>query len=144
MDTLHTLKFEEIISASPEKVWDVLWEDKTYRQWTAVFAVGSYAESDWKQGSEIRFLGPEGSGMLSVIETRVENRLMVFKHLKDIVKGELKETSWSGATESYELVAKGEETLLIVELQSTEGPLKYFQDTFPKALDLVRKLSLQD
>jgi uncharacterized protein YndB with AHSA1/START domain len=141
METLLTLKFEEVIEASPDKVWKVLWDDETYRQWTAVFAVGSYAESDWIEGSDIRFLNPEGSGMLSVIEKRVENQLMVFKHLKDIVNGELKDTTWSGATESYELISEEGETRLIVELQSTEGPLAYFKETFPKALVIVKELS---
>ena len=142
MEQLHTLKFEERIAATPEKVWSVLWEDDTYRRWTSVFAVGSYAESDWKEGSEIRFLSPEGSGMLSVIDRRVENELMVFKHLKDIIKGELKDTSWTGATESYELIRSDGDTLLVVELQSTEVPLTYFKETFPKALKLVKELSL--
>lgn len=141
METLFTLKFEEIISATPQKVWNVLWEDETYRQWTSVFAVGSFAESDWKEGSEIRFLNPNGNGMLSVIKTRVENQLMLFKHLKDIISGELKDTTWSGATESYELISEAGETRLIVELQSTEGPLAYFKETFPKALVIVKELS---
>lgn len=140
METLHTLKFEETISATPNKVWSVLWADETYRQWTAVFAVGSYAESDWREGSDIRFLNPEGSGMLSVIEKRVENQVMVFKHLKDIINGELKDTTWSGATESYELISENGITRLIVELQSTEGPLAYFKETFPKALIVVKEL----
>lgn len=143
MEQLLTLKFEERIAASPEKVWGILWSDDTYRRWTSVFAVGSYAESDWQEGSEIRFLNPEGSGMLSVIDKRVENSLMVFKHMKDIIKGELKDTTWSGATESYELIRSGVDTVLIVELQSTEGPLAYFKETFPKALMLVKELCLQ-
>lgn len=66
---------------------------------------------------------------------------MLFKHLKDIISGELKDTTWSGATESYELISEAGETRLIVELQSTEGPLAYFKETFPKALVIVKELS---
>ena len=39
-------KFEVTINATPEKVWDVLWNDLTYTQWTSVFCHGSYAVSD--------------------------------------------------------------------------------------------------
>ena len=34
------------IAALRETVWEILLDDATYRQWTAVFAEGSYAEGD--------------------------------------------------------------------------------------------------
>lgn len=65
---MATLHFETRINASRKKVWDVLWNDDTYPKWTAAFMPGSYAESDWKEGSKILFLDPERNGMLSMIQ----------------------------------------------------------------------------
>ncbi len=55
------------VDAPPERVRDVLLDDATYRQWTAEFMAGSYAETDWQEGSTVRFLDPSGSGMLGHI-----------------------------------------------------------------------------
>ena len=55
------------VDAPPGRVWDVLLDDATYRQWTAEFMAGSYAETDWQEGSTVRFLDPSGSGMLGHI-----------------------------------------------------------------------------
>ena len=52
------------ITAPASHVWKILWADDTYRQWTSAFNPGSYAESDWKEGSKIKFLSPGGDGML--------------------------------------------------------------------------------
>lgn len=45
---MTTLEFKIEINASKEKVWDVLWNEETYKQWTSVFCEGAYAESDRK------------------------------------------------------------------------------------------------
>lgn len=64
-------EFRTTIDAPKEKVWQVLWNDETYPKWTAPFGEGSRAETDWKEGSKVLFLGAEGEGMVSRI---AENR----------------------------------------------------------------------
>lgn len=66
---MEKLDFSIDINAPKEKVWNVLWNDATYPQWTAVFTEGSHAESDWKEGSQILFLDGKGDGLVSKIET---------------------------------------------------------------------------
>ena len=139
-------KFSIDIHAPREKVWKVLWDDDTYRHWTSVFSAGSYAVSDWKEGSRIQFLSSDGNGMFSEIAKSRPPEFMSFRHLGVIKDGEEQhmdqETeNWVGALENYELTQKNGVTELTVEMDVTEDFQKYFQETFPKALEKVKELA---
>ena len=134
------------IAASREKVWEMLWSDKTYRIWTAPFAEGSYAETDWKEGSKVLFLGPSGNGMISCIKTNNEPAYMSIEHIGIIVDGkedtsseEVKE--WAGSMENYTLENKGGKTKLTVHVDIAEAYLDSFEKAFPQALQKVKELS---
>ncbi len=64
---MEKVQFKTTINAPREKVWQVLWNDATYREWTAAFQEGSYAETDWKKGSKVLFWMGNGSGMVSAL-----------------------------------------------------------------------------
>jgi hypothetical protein len=140
---MTTMNFSVNINAPKEVVWEKLWNDTSYRQWTSVFMEGSYAESDWQEGSQIKFLTPSGAGMYSVIEKMEPNRVMTFKHLGEIKGGKEEPKDWGAARESYELLPTNSGTELQVRLDTTEDFQAYFADVFPKALDKVRELSEQ-
>lgn len=46
------------IHAPAVKVWEVLWNDTTYREWTNFFSPGSYISGTLALGETVRFLGP--------------------------------------------------------------------------------------
>jgi hypothetical protein len=143
---MKQLNFSINIDAPKKKVWQVLWNDDTYRKWTEVFSEGSYAESDWNEGSKIHFLSPEGEGMYSKIEKKIPDEYMSFKHLGVMKEGKeqpLDEEAkkWAGAMENYTLKQNGNSTELKVDLQIAEGNEKYFDEKFPKALEKVKELS---
>jgi hypothetical protein len=141
---MKTIKISIQIGAAAERVWQTLWADKTYRAWTSVFHPDSYAESDWLEGSEIFFLGENKSGMYGIIETRVENQTMIFKHLGEVKEGIKQEMSvWAGALERYYLSKNENGTLLSVEMDSDEEFEEYFSKTLPKALEIVKQISEQ-
>lgn len=145
---MKTLEFNTTINASPGKIWNVLWDDATYRQWTSVFSEGSYAVSDWKEGSRVYFQSPQGDGMFSMIEKLVPNEYMAFKHLGELKGGkEQPETeitrAWAGAMETYTLKPNGNSTELFVTVDITEDHVSYFEDAFPKALEKVKSISEQ-
>ena len=143
---MNKLKFSIQINASREKVWNVLWDDDTYRKWTSVFDEGSYAVSDWKEGSKVLFLSSNGDGMYSSIERKIPYELMAIKHNGMVKDGkeqpaDEKTKEWAGAMETYTLTEEAGSTKLTVEIDITEDMQQYFRDTFPKALDKVKSLS---
>ena len=139
---MKTQSFSVQINAPKERVWEILWNDDTYRQWTAVFHEGSYAKSDWEEGANIQFLGPDGNGMYSRIHKKVPNTQMTFEHLGEIKGGvEQPKSEWAGAMENYYLSENNGVTDLRAEMDANGEMLSYFQATFPKALQLVKDLS---
>ncbi|MFD1603929.1 SRPBCC domain-containing protein [Flavobacterium artemisiae] len=143
---MEKLKFNTSIKASREKIWKVLWDDETYRKWTGAFCEGSYAQSDWNEGDKIYFLGPNGMGMNSVIETKIPNEYMAFKHLGEVkdfkeVPPNEETQKWSGAMETYRLTQNGDKIDLQVEVDVIDQHIDYFKEAFPKAVETIKELS---
>ena len=143
---MKKLSFTIQINAPREKVWKVLWDDASYRKWTAVFSEGSHAVTDWQEGSKVLFLSPSGEGMFSRIAKSVPNQLMSFEHLGMVKDGveqpETEETKgWAGAMENYTLEEKDGGTALTVTMDMMEGHENYFNEHFPKALEIVKSLA---
>lgn len=140
-------EFSTIINAPRRKVWKILWGPETYPAWTAVFAEGSKAVTDWKQGSKVLFLNGENEGMISMIDRKKENELMSFKHLgmvdkegnEDLESEKVK--AWTGALETYRLKDHNGSTELIVEMDLEDEYRDYFLETWPKALDKLKELA---
>lgn len=143
---METLEFAIKIKAPAEKVWDVLWNEETYKKWTSVFCEGSHTISNWNEGDKIHFMSPNGEGMYSIIETKTQNEYMAFKHLGEIKNFEEQpldeETKkWMGAMETYRLIPEEEFTTLIAQVDVVEKYLDYFKETFPNGLEKVKELS---
>ena len=138
--------FKTTINAPSHRVWEVLWGDETYREWTSVFSPESMVETDWNEGSKVLFLDGKGSGMVSRIARKKENEFMSFKHLGEIHNGvedlsSDKVNSWSGAMENYSLKDIGGKTELIVEIDVTDDFKDFFMETWPKALEKLKSIA---
>lgn len=142
---MKIIEFESEINAPVNVVWDALWLDENYRKWTSAFSEGSYAVSNWKEGSGIHFLNSDGRGMYSKIAKLVENESMYFTHIGDIV--DYKEVPvgennyWNGFTENYDLEDINGKTLLKVNVQINEDHVEFFNEAFPKAMKLVKEIA---
>ena len=142
---MQKVTFKVIIDTTPEKLWNLLWDDATYRKWTSAFFEGSYMESDWKVGGRTLFLDRNGNGMVSTIDAIEPNKYLSFKHLGMINNGvenldseEVKK--WSGSKENYILNRIGEKTELSVEQDLDEEYKTSFNNTWQKAFDLIKSL----
>jgi uncharacterized protein YndB with AHSA1/START domain len=137
------------INAPREKVWDTLWDDASYRAWTAAFAEGSKVETNWEKGSKVYFLDVNGMGMVSMIAENKPNEHMSFKHLgivKDGVEDYDSEESkkWGDSFENYTLKTVNGGTELVVDLSANAIPAEYedyFGQAWPKALNKLKELA---
>lgn len=145
MEKLH---FKTTINATPEKVWKVLWDDATYRQWTKAFSETSHAVTDWKQGSKVLFLDGNGQGVVSRIAELRPNEYMSFEHLGEVSNGVEDTTSdrvkgWAGARENYTLKKVDDKTELHIDMDINDEFKEMFESMWPKALTNLKELSEQ-
>lgn len=143
---MEKLNFSVNINTTKEKVWNILWEDASYRIWTSPFCEGSYAVSDWNEGSKVLFLSPGGSGIVSKIAVKRPNEYMSFEHLGEVKNG-VEDTSseqvkqWQGSMENYTLESTVNGTLLTVDMDTSEGFKDYLLKAWPQALQKLKELA---
>lgn len=146
MATLTRLTYSTTINAPKDIVWRTMLEDETYRKWTSAFQEGSYAVTDWKQGSKALFLGPDRSGMVSRVAEHRPNEYLSLEH-QGIVNDGVEDTSsaearkWAGGRENYTLRENDGRSTLTVDMDTADDHKKYFEDVWPKALAALKDLA---
>jgi hypothetical protein len=144
---MDKIKFDINIKAPKEEVWNALWDNKHYAEWTSVFCEGSHVESDWAEGSKVIFLNGEGSGMVAIVETNDPHEFMSFKHIgmyangvEDTESAEVQQ--WAGAHENYTLTTISDGlTKLSIDVDTDEKYVTFFSDVWPKALAKVKEIA---
>lgn len=138
------MKFSIEIKAPKEKVWNTLWEDKTFRDWANIIDEGTYMDGVMKEGNEVQFISSVGGyGVTSLVEKLIPNEFVLFRHSADTKKAGKKkrEREWTGGTESYSLADKDGTTTLTVEIDIPSGQEETFRTRLPKALTRVKILA---
>lgn len=145
------IHFSETINAPKEKVWDTMFQDITYRQWTIPFSEGSHFKGDWSKGSKILFLGPnpengKEGGMVSRIAENKPYEFMSVEHLgivQDGVEDTTSEeaTKWAPAFENYTFREKDGQTEVLVDMDITSDYKEAFQSMWPNALRKLKELA---
>lgn len=144
---METLSYEIVINAPKQKVWDVLWNEKTYSEWTQFFSPGSVMKSDWKVGGKTYFVNAKGAGMVSTIDSLEEPDQIIFKHLGMVDKDGNEDTEsmevkqWSGCFEKYILIDYDGRTKLHAEVQTEKDWEDTMNTGFTKGLEVVKNLA---
>jgi hypothetical protein len=139
------------IDALPQRVWDVMLSDQTYRDWTSAFSPGSHYEGDWSEGSKILFLGPgpDGSGEGGMVSRIQENRpyeYLSIEHL-GIVQNGVEDTQsdaakkWAPAFENYTFAEKDGGTELTIDMDIDENEKQNFERMWTAALSRLKELA---
>ncbi len=145
MANVKHVQFSTTIQAPVAVVWERMFSPESYPLWTAPFAEGSYFEGSWSQGSRIRFLLPSGEGMVAEIAESRPNEFISIRHLGDVVNG-VDDTesdavrAWAPAYENYTFHVVPEGTRLVVDQDVTADFEQFMNDTWPKALALLKRL----
>ena len=143
---MKKLKFETDINAPADKVWNALWNDQNYTDWTSGFSEGSTMKSDWQIGGRTLFVDPENNGMIATITDLEPNKKVHFKHIGHIMKGvedtesdEVKD--FAGAMETYDLQENDGVTHLVMSVDVTEKWEEMMTDGFTKGMQRIKELA---
>jgi uncharacterized protein YndB with AHSA1/START domain len=136
-------QFSIQINASQKRVWDILWNDKTFRQWADIIDEGTYMKGGLKEGSEIEFISGNGYGVTSLVEKLVTGELLLIRHKADTqdVGQQAREDQWTGGKEIYTLEEADGITTLTAEFDVPPELEDYFKETYPKAFEMVKVLA---
>jgi hypothetical protein len=144
MSALKRLQWSIDIAAPTSEVYQNLVGLESYKQWTSAFGDGLYFVGSWKKGQRMRFLTPEGHGVISEIAENSPNEFLSVRHLGYIANG-VEDTSseairaWAPAYENYTFTATPQGTKLIVDQDVTEE-FESMVDVWPKALAKLKAL----
>lgn len=147
---MQKMKFSVEIKAPREKVWDTLWQDTTFRDWSSIIDPGTYMEGKLQEGNEVNFIGNSDGGANFGVTSRVEklipNKFILFSRIADIKVDkdgsiEKRDTQWTGGVESYELEESNGKVTLSVTQDVPDELVEYFETKYPKALERVKILA---
>lgn len=143
---MESLNYRITINAPREKVWKIMLEPGTYRQWTRAFSPNSQYTGDWVQGTHMQFIDPGMGGTKAFLETVRPCELVLAKHVAMLGADGTEDTrseealKWIGATEQYRFVESNGATELIIDMQIHKDYLPMLVDAWPNALELLKKL----
>jgi len=143
---MGTLHFDIHILAPREQVWRQMLYSPGYEDWTSAFCAGSTYKGSWDKGAQIRFLDPTGAGgMVSEIAEHRPAQYVSIRHLGFIRDG-VEDTSseavraWAPCYENYSFTDEAGGTRVRVALDLFGEYESYMKDTWPKALDRLKRL----
>jgi len=137
---MKKLQFSIKINSSKEKLWSVLWDDQSFRDWASLIDEGTYIKGEMKEGNEIQFISSvNGYGVTSLVSKLIPNEYVLFKHASDTqnIGTATRDKQWSGGSESYSLIEEKGQTVLTIKSEIPEDLVEIFNTSIPKALERI-------
>lgn len=141
---MKEMQFSIKINAPKEKVWETLWQDETFREWSGLIDPGTYMKGELKQGGEVEFISAEnGYGVTSLVEKVVPGEYLLLRHSADTQdSGERqREKEWTGGAESYTLAENDGTTTLTTVFDMPAKMEEHFNAHYPEALAKIKELA---
>ena len=135
------LEFEIQINATPEKVWETLFTQDSYKKWASAMNEGTYFEGNWEVGSIMKFLDPQNNGMYNLVTENIRFKVLGMKHLGWILKGELSPQNWDDSTFNYILDPSENGTLLKGTVNSLDEFVEFFNSKYPQNFEHIKRLA---
>lgn len=146
---MEKLQYKIEIAAPAKIVWDSMLQKETYEQWAGKAWPGSSYEGKWAKGEKIDFAGPDGSGTRAEITELTPHKSVFAKHIAVLGKGGQEDTTsdvakgWIGITEAYKFEERNGKTTVTVTLETSPDWKQMFDESWPGALDELKKVSEQ-
>jgi uncharacterized protein YndB with AHSA1/START domain len=137
------MQFSTKINASKETVWNTLWQDETFRDWSGLIDPGTYMDGELVEGNTVQFISQGGYGVSSLIAELTPNEHLLFKHQADTQHEgtEEREKEWTGGEESYDLIEENGVTTLTVAIDLPSEQESYFAKIYPTVLERIKVLA---
>lgn len=139
--------------APKEKIWTTLLGKDTYPVWTAPFMPdpngdnsGAGAVTDWKEGSDVKFLDGKGNGIGGIITKHILADTITMKYYGMIVNNQVitegKEADeWKGAEETYKVVEGSGVSRLDISVDMADSFYDDMSAAWDKALKIVKEIA---
>ncbi|MGD9487203.1 MAG: SRPBCC domain-containing protein [Calditrichaceae bacterium] len=146
---MKILNYTIHINAPKEKVWKTMTDSKKYKEWTKVFSDNSSFVGEWKEGTHIKFIDANLGGTKAFLVEVKPFDYILARHVAIIRKDGTEDTesdvakSWIDLTEEYTFKENKGETDLSIEMRSHEAYVNMFNENWPKALKILKKICEQ-
>jgi uncharacterized protein YndB with AHSA1/START domain len=149
---MSKLTFTIDIHAPKAKVWDVMLDEQTYREWTAAFHEGSYYVGGWDTDTKIKFVSTDDNGRSGIFGRIAKNRPGEYISIE--YQGEIKNgvedsdsadaKQWIGAHENYSFKETDGVTTVDIELDGKNikpEMAQMFEGMWPPALQKLKEIA---
>lgn len=144
---MKTLNYTIKIKAPREVVWKKMIAPDSYQIWTKAFSEHvSLYEGDWKEGTEIKFFSPGRGGTVAYLEKVTPFEEIRAKHVgmidpeDNIIRSGEGVAHWLGTKEEYYFSEDQGVTTLKVRMEVYPDFIEMFEESWPRALESLKKL----